>query len=192
MGNADPFLNAAADLFGPANQVASAGSVLPDHPPSVPENWQSKAAQHLSDRQQRLTAAATDISDTDDRISARLAQADSTVRDGKSQIARVQEQYRIASARLSSVPQTPELAARQAILDHNSMQQAYTTVTDTISRLPTLDPYAPTSFGHGPIPTSSVVWCRPHASGGFMCRELLANGTIAIFPSPTDVSGGWP
>ncbi len=51
----------------------------------------------------------------------------------------------------------------------------------------------PLSFGSlpgGPPPTS-IVWCRESGSG-FMCRELLNDGTIAIYSSPVDLSGGWP
>lgn len=46
--------------------------------------------------------------------------------------------------------------------------------------------------GAGPTPPAGVVWCLPRPSGGFTCRELLADGTIAIFSSPTDISGHWP
>ncbi|OHU52353.1 hypothetical protein BKG82_19010 [Mycobacteroides chelonae] len=42
------------------------------------------------------------------------------------------------------------------------------------------------------IPPTGIVWCRDHPTGGYMCRELLPNGTISIFPSPTDISGHWP
>ena len=41
-------------------------------------------------------------------------------------------------------------------------------------------------------PPTGIVWCRDHPGGGFMCRELLPNGTISIFASPTDISGHWP
>ncbi|BCI84531.1 hypothetical protein MTY66_61560 (plasmid) [Mycolicibacterium sp. TY66] len=42
------------------------------------------------------------------------------------------------------------------------------------------------------MPPTGIVWCRDHPTGGYMCRELLPNGTISIFPSPTDISGHWP
>ncbi|MEE6140678.1 hypothetical protein SKC41_30755 [Mycobacterium sp. 050128] len=43
----------------------------------------------------------------------------------------------------------------------------------------------------GPLPTG-IVWCRDREGGGFTCRELLPDGTISIFTSPTDISGHWP
>ncbi|WP_101953487.1 hypothetical protein [Mycobacterium intracellulare] len=46
--------------------------------------------------------------------------------------------------------------------------------------------------GIGPQPPTGIVWCLPRPSGGFTCRELLPDGTIAIFSSPTDISGHWP
>ncbi|WP_162625516.1 hypothetical protein [Mycolicibacterium llatzerense] len=51
-------------------------------------------------------------------------------------------------------------------------------------------PSAPLGI-HSPPPTG-IIWCRDHPGGGYMCRELLPNGTIAIFASPTDISGHWP
>lgn len=46
--------------------------------------------------------------------------------------------------------------------------------------------------GNAPTPPTGIVWCLPRPSGGFSCRELLPDGTIAIFSSPTDISGRWP
>lgn len=43
-----------------------------------------------------------------------------------------------------------------------------------------------------PEPPIGIVWCLPRPGGGFTCRELLPDGTIAIFSSPTDISGHWP
>lgn len=49
-----------------------------------------------------------------------------------------------------------------------------------------------TPAGFRTPPPTGIVWCRDHPGGGYMCRELLPNGTIAIFHSPTDTSGHWP
>lgn len=46
--------------------------------------------------------------------------------------------------------------------------------------------------GTAPKAPTGIVWCLPRPSGGFTCRELLPDGTIAIFSSPTDISGHWP
>lgn len=49
----------------------------------------------------------------------------------------------------------------------------------------------PAGDGLGPGPPMGIVWCLPRESGGFTCRELLPDGTTAIFSSPTDISGHW-
>lgn len=53
-------------------------------------------------------------------------------------------------------------------------------------------PDSPAQLAGWHAPPTGIVWCRDHPGGGYMCRELLPNGTISIFASPTDISGHWP
>lgn len=106
-----------------------------------------------------------------------------------------------AGAQLIMAAMNQHLSAMQGQLQATKTQ--YQGVSATLRQLAagyqTLSSDAPKSHddasgddGTGPTPPTGIVWCLPRPSGGFTCRELLPDGTIAIFSSPTDISGHWP
>lgn len=106
-----------------------------------------------------------------------------------------------AGAQLIMAEMNQHVSAMQSQLQSTNAQ--YQGISATLRRVAagyqTLSIDASTSHddmsgdhGIGPQPPTGVVWCLPRPSGGFTCRELLPDGTIAIFSSPTDISGHWP
>ncbi|SUA31655.1 Uncharacterised protein [Mycolicibacterium fortuitum] len=135
--SADAFLNAMDDLFGAARQhgVSHSDVVRGMTPPPPPATWQSRAAEHLQERTQSLSRTNAAFAAEDDRVRSRVDAVSSAVHQGKTQMAAIKTDYRINRARLASVPNDPEVAARIAQLDRVRMQDGANAVQYTQSNL---------------------------------------------------------
>lgn len=132
-------MNAMDDLFGvtPAGGASASPMVQGLTSPAVPANWQSPAVHGLTVQQGRIDAARNGFIAVDDTTKTDLDQTDTVVRDGKTGMRDIKDDYRLNRARLSGSP-SPEVSAKLTELDAVRTQDGANTVRGTQAALPSL------------------------------------------------------
>jgi cell wall-associated NlpC family hydrolase len=137
--SAEPLLNAMDDLFGASavGGVSAGAAVRALGNPAPPPSWRSPAAVGLDDRQGDVDSARNVLAQRDDGTKAQLDAAGAAVRDGKTGMAQIKNDYRLNRDRLAGAP-SPEMQAKLDELDRARVQDGANTVRSTQARLPSL------------------------------------------------------